>query len=200
MVDNRVVLDIPKNLKYQLVYRLKTDTSIKIESKHKSSEFNIVGKKNLNLKLAFLIKKTFGFRSLLKIVLSNSYIYYTCFNREIVSYGWVQEIKVPNTAPAESKWFRKVIFDEGVNDGGRTAMVLGSIGTYSDYRGMGFAYYSMANVINHFLDVDKQLFYIDTAGDNIAMQKVIDKCGFGRPVACLLRRPMMQRYLMSHRI
>ena len=76
MVDNRVVLDIPENLKYQLVYRLKTDTPIKIESKHKSTVFNIVGKKNLNLKLAFSIKKTFGFRSLIRILLSNSYIYY----------------------------------------------------------------------------------------------------------------------------
>lgn len=65
------------------------------------------------------------------------------------------------------------------------ATVIGPVWTQPSSRGMGFATFGVARLLNAIRSIGLTRFYIDTAEDNIAMQKVISRCGFGEPIGVL---------------
>jgi GNAT superfamily N-acetyltransferase len=65
--------------------------------------------------------------------------------------------------------------------------VIGPIWTAEHLRGRGIATLALKQALNALMQRGLRIFYIDTAGDNLASQRVIAKCGFGPPVALYIR-------------
>jgi len=63
------------------------------------------------------------------------------------------------------------------------AVVIGTVSTDPKRRGEGLATRSIKVAMNAMIGRGLTVFYIDTRGDNIAMQRSIEKLGFGRPVS-----------------
>ena len=59
-----------------------------------------------------------------------------------------------------------------------SAVVIGPVWTGEVYRGKGLASWLLCNSINNMLRYNLKMFYVDTASDNTAMLKVIEKLGF----------------------
>ena len=66
-------------------------------------------------------------------------------------------------------------------------IVLGSVWTSPQERGQGLATGITASSMNHMFARGCATFRIDTAEDNLPMQSVIQKCGFGPPVSSFER-------------
>lgn len=67
------------------------------------------------------------------------------------------------------------------------AAVIGPIWTSSQARGRGIATFAVSHAINKLIDRDYTTIYIDTSLDNEPCLRVIEKCGFGRPIATYIR-------------
>ncbi len=63
-------------------------------------------------------------------------------------------------------------------------VVIGPIMTDARFRGRGYATLALMRVMNALITEGSRVFWIDTSEDNIPCQKVINKCGFGKPVEC----------------
>jgi GNAT superfamily N-acetyltransferase len=67
------------------------------------------------------------------------------------------------------------------------AAVFGPMATLPDYRRRGHATRALLAAIAEMTARGYGVFYIDTSGGNVAARRVIEKCGFGQPVASFLR-------------
>ena len=63
------------------------------------------------------------------------------------------------------------------------AAIVGPVETVSAFRGRGLATAGLSAVIQAMAVRGVQIMYIDTADTNFAMQRVIERCGFGKPVS-----------------
>ena len=61
------------------------------------------------------------------------------------------------------------------------AVVLGPVWTDVEARGKGLASGLLRSAMNRHIREGRRVFYIDTSQKNVAMQKVIEGCGFGEP-------------------
>ena len=66
-------------------------------------------------------------------------------------------------------------------------VVIGPMVTTPPMRGQGLASYGIQEAMNAMLGRGHRVFYINTSTVNLASQRVIAKCGFGRPVAVIPR-------------
>lgn len=67
------------------------------------------------------------------------------------------------------------------------AVVIGMVNTDSKRRGEGLATRSIMVAMNVMIERGHTQFYIETRRDNIAMQRSIEKLGFGQPISNCLR-------------
>ncbi len=67
------------------------------------------------------------------------------------------------------------------------AVVVGPIWTDPDLRGRGLATGALMAAMEELRRRGRTLFYIDTSGENLPSQRVIEKCGFGPPLALYVR-------------
>jgi len=65
--------------------------------------------------------------------------------------------------------------------------VIGPVWTYPELRGKGLAVFGMKSAINALIQRGFRIFYVDTSEQNLSMQGVIAKCGFGNPVGSFER-------------
>jgi RimJ/RimL family protein N-acetyltransferase len=63
------------------------------------------------------------------------------------------------------------------------AVVISGISTDPKRRGEGFATRSIMVAMNAMIERGQTQFYIDTRKDNVAMQRSIEKLGFGQPIS-----------------
>lgn len=63
------------------------------------------------------------------------------------------------------------------------AVVIGPVETVPGFRGKGLATVGLTAVVAAMARKGCRIMYIDTADTNVPMQRVIEKCGFGRPVS-----------------
>jgi hypothetical protein len=69
------------------------------------------------------------------------------------------------------------------------AAVIGPVMTQPAYRNRGLAYSCLASSINRVVQTGMFILYIDTSEQNLPMQKVIARCGFGVSVREYERGP-----------
>ena len=62
-------------------------------------------------------------------------------------------------------------------------VVVGPIQTDERVRGCGYAALALKSVINELMVRGNRVFWIDTSEINLPSQRVIEKCGFGKPVS-----------------
>jgi L-amino acid N-acyltransferase YncA len=73
-------------------------------------------------------------------------------------------------------------------------VVIGPMATTPPLRGRGLAAYGIQGAMNAMLRRGHRVFYINTSPANLASRRVIDKCGFGQPIAVIPRtRPGTDR-------
>jgi L-amino acid N-acyltransferase YncA len=72
-------------------------------------------------------------------------------------------------------------------------VVIGPMATTPPMRGRGLASYGIQEAMNAMLGRGHRVFYINTSPANLASQRVIDKCGFGQPIAAILRHAPRER-------
>jgi len=63
------------------------------------------------------------------------------------------------------------------------AAVVGPVETNPEFRGRGLATTGLASIVAAMAKKGFKIQYIDTADTNHPMQRVIEKCGFGKPVS-----------------
>ncbi len=61
-------------------------------------------------------------------------------------------------------------------------IVVGPVWTSPAARGQGYAAVSLMFAANRLLELGFTTLWVDTSEDNVAMQRVLQKCGFGEPV------------------
>ena len=70
---------------------------------------------------------------------------------------------------------------------GPDEIAIGPIMTLKSWRGLGLATFAMKSTINALLQRGYKVFYVNANCENIASQKVMEKCGFGLPVGVYIR-------------
>ena len=167
-----VDLEIPRNITYQLVYRL-----------IKNEPFDLLPIEAANFRYISSFKDIFPYyqilythfglmssiKMVLKILSSERNFYFVYMNQQVVHSGWITFSK------CKYYWI-----DYG-------SAVVGPIWTSEAARGLGLATYALKSTINVLMEKKISIFYIDTSNSNIACQQVISKCGFGKAVAVYLR-------------
>jgi len=104
-------------------------------------------------------------KTLARLLTRGRTFYGAVHGRRLVSYGYVTMSKC-----------RHYRVDAG-------SAVIGPVWTAGDLRGRGLATASLQYALNVMRDSGIRVFYIDTSEKNAAMQGVLAKCGFGKPIA-----------------
>ena len=119
------------------------------------------------------IKRIFGLfgliKACLKVATPSREFYCLTVGEDVVNYGWLTFSRC-----------RQYHIEPG-------DIVIGPVWTNPDYRGKGMATIGLNSAANAMIERKHYVFFIDAAEDNLAMQKVIAKCGFG-PVIRTYRR------------
>ena len=158
--------------RWQMVYRQVLEKFLAV-AKRKETEFVLFKNPVLFLMFAQPLLKLMGtsgyLRSLVKLITVRRSFYCVFLKEEAVATGW-----------CTTSFCRHYPVEPG-------AVVVGPIWTSPDVRRRGLATFALKNAINCHRMSGHRVFYIDTSTDNPASQKVIEKCGFGRPVKYLPR-------------
>ena len=167
-----ITLSVPSNRRYQLVYRQERSERFAAEMPE-GVEFRFLSAPVDLLARFGPAWRLFGLagaaKACLKLATPSRSLYCLMLHGAIVNYGWVM---------LSSCGYYRVE---------RGDAVIGPVWTDPSHRGEGLATLGLRSAINAWLGRGSRVFFIDTAGDNLAMQAVIAKCGFGPPVALYLR-------------
>jgi hypothetical protein len=164
--------DVEMNTMRQLVYRQERYEPFIVPDIPEIS-FLFCDSLSGGLRIAGALHRQFGMAGVLKALaklLSGRRKFY-CLLKEgkIVSHGW-----------ANISFCRH--YKVQPND-----VVIGPVWTEPEFRNMGFSSYALKKVMNEMMAAGSKTFFVDTAEDNIPMQKVIVGCGFGAPESAYSR-------------
>lgn len=175
MEHSEVILKIPAGHPYQLVYRMERSDPF-VDGAPAGVQLTLLSSPSQILRLAAGLWSWFGLSGLvktcLKLLARDRFLYVAQRDGRVVHSGWLRVGQCRH-------------YPVGANE-----VVIGPVATASECRGMGIATAALRYAVNRMLAQGHTAFYIDTAGDNFSMQKVIAKCAFGAPIACNLRDPV----------
>lgn len=166
-----VELAVPAGLPYQLIYRMRRDTPFAVAERDDVSFHYVAGVWPFVALAAEVCRVVGGvewLRGVLRMVVGRRF-YCVLRNGEVLHHGWANV--------AVCRHYRV----------GPGEVVIGPIWSAPAARGMGLATYATRQAINHLIGEGWSVFYIDTAWDNLACQKVIARCGFGPAMGCMPR-------------
>jgi GNAT superfamily N-acetyltransferase len=167
-----IALRIPESLGFQLIYRQERADLFAMEER-KGLEFIFLSWPGAALRHLARLQRCLGwsgtFKTLAKLATRRRFLYLVLERGQVVSTGWCTVGRCR---------FYKVEPD---------AVVIGPIWSAEDARGRGLATYSLKKALDRLAARGHRVFYIDTFKDNYASQRVIEKTGFGAPVALFVR-------------
>ena len=167
-----VTLDIPDQLRFQLVYRMERAIpyEVKLDPKWRFLFLNspLQGFQSFGA-IASYAGKAGAAKSLAKLATPRRKMYMICQGDKAVSIGWCMTGKC---------FYYKIESN---------AVVIGPIWTSDEVRGLGLASQALQLAINELIREGRSLFYIDTEKMNLPAQRVFAKCGFGTPIATYIR-------------
>ena len=108
-------------------------------------------------------------KNLLKVMTNRRLFYFSSDAQEVLHYGWL--------TTGHCRQYRIE----------RDAVVIGPIWTSAAARGRGVATFATKMAINELVAAGHHIFYIDTSMQNTPCLRVIEKCGFGEPMAAYVR-------------
>jgi hypothetical protein len=168
----RVELEVPDQLRFQLVYRLERSEpyTASLDAEH---QFMFLSSAPAAVKRFSKIVGYCGYpgaiKAIAKLISGKRSLYLVSNSGKVVSAGWC--------STGFCRFYR--IEPE--------AVVIGPIWTRAETRGKGLASSALQLAINAQIQKGRRLFYIDTEKMNLPAQRVFAKSGFGPPVALFLR-------------
>ena len=167
-----VELSIPDGLPYQLVFRRLVDEPL-IEVGVKGVKF-VFCQGPLDVvrnwsQLRTLFSFTSLLKSLAKLISPNRQFYFMAQSGKVLHHGWTS-----------TSFYRH--YKVCPND-----VVIGPIWSAESARGRGIATAAIQRVINRLRARGHRVFFIDTSSTNAPRLRVINKLGFGKPIAVYLR-------------
>ena len=156
----------------QRVYRQERDREFQIEP-GEGLQFKLVaGPADLG-SCGTVLRSAFGLvgclKACLKVATSSRMLYIVISEDRIVNWGWIS-LSFCRYYPVAEK-----------------DVVFGPVQTEAACRGNGYATWGLKHAMNALVRRGYRVFFIDTSHDNLAMQRVIDHCGFGAPISSYLR-------------
>lgn len=169
---DRLTLEVPSDLGYQLIYRQTRSERFDV-SDAEGVEFVFLKGAVDGVRHFDTLRKHMGrfgaIKTLAKLATPCRTLYLVMKNGTVASTGWC--------TAGRCNFYR--IEPE--------AVVVGPIWTSPAFRGQGLATYGVQRALNALMEQQRRVFYIDTFKTNRPSQRVIEKCGFGPPVAVSLR-------------
>lgn len=176
MVERReVLLRVPEDLDYQLVFRQERSDPVPLEERD-GCELVMLTNPLAGLKylsrlggyppgryLRLLLRLARGNRIVCLLLRSGTIAVSACTWLGVSKHYWI---------------------DPG-------ATVVGGLWTSPEHRGQGLGFYAFAKMVNAMIERGHHLLYVDTDRDNIASRHIIDHCGWGEPIALYIigRKP-----------
>jgi RimJ/RimL family protein N-acetyltransferase len=170
--ERTLEIEVPEGMNYQLVYRQ--------ERRGKRRESSSVGARFCYLDnpiALLLLRKTIRTRlstsamakAALELASGKRHYYLAVLDDRVVSDGWVSFgfCRHYHVEPDEA--------------------VVGPVWTDPAHRGKGLASFALSRAIDEVLERGTSVTYIDTARDNVGMQKALARAGYGKPVAIFPR-------------
>lgn len=168
-----VSLRIPAGLPYQLVYRKVGAPGPAPPQMAGGTEFLYLRRPPRRISHLKLLTAAFGLggglKAAVKLASKRRSLYVAHGSGVVLHHGWV--------TAGQCRYYRVETH----------AAVIGPIWTSPEARGTGLATACLRRVMGQLAAGGIDSFYIDTAGSNLPCQRVIEKCGFGPPVALYLR-------------
>lgn len=110
--------------------------------------------------------------------------------------GWIGVVRTAAKLMTSSRFFFVILLEGTVAHHGWVTMgrcryypveseaaVVGPVETVPSFRGRGLATAGLSGVMSVMAERGIRILYIDTADTNLPMQRVIEKCGFGKPIS-----------------
>ena len=166
-----VSLRIPEKLSFQLVFRQERELPLQVKPASGLS-FHFIDSVPASLAKWSALKGLLGLAGALKAlakVQRGRIFYFVADEAQVLHTGWVS-----------SSFCRFYRVEPG-------DVVIGPIWSAEASRSRGVGAYGTQMAINALLEKGVRVFFIDTANSNVPCLKMIDKCGFGAPVASYLR-------------
>jgi GNAT superfamily N-acetyltransferase len=163
-----VTLSVPEQINYQLVYRLRRSDPFPAVSVPGYAYHFLAGPGaawRLRRGIAGHFRSAGFLKTCAKLATRDRTFYCLTAGEQLANYGWV--------TASHCRYYRI-----GIGE-----IVIGPVWTDPRHRGKGLATAGLQSAVNSLIARGYSVFYIDTSKDNLAMQKVIAKCGFGPPVA-----------------
>ena len=152
----------------QLVYRHEFHEAFHVLDSS-GAEFQLLGSPRDAFRFSRSLVSCFGLPGFLKVALkqasSRRRLYCIFADGAVAHYGWVSF--------SFCRFYKVQAGD----------VVIGPIWTDDRFRGRGYATLALMRTINELMQKGSHVFWIDTSEDNVACQKVIEKCGFGQKVS-----------------
>lgn len=169
---NTVTLHIPEQVGYQLVYRQERTRPFPVGKRPDAQFVFLTGPRAL-LKYLSVLRPLLGWpgvlKALVKLTTGRRSLYVMLKDGRAASTGWC--------TVGHCRYY--LVESE--------AVVIGPIWSAEEFRGQGLAPYALQRALNVLMARGHHTFYIDTFKTNTASQRVIEKCGFGAPVAVYAR-------------
>lgn len=169
----RVSLVVPEGLRYQLVYRRELEGQL-TPGPGPGAEFALLDGAGAMLAARGSLLRLWGAAGLAKAALKAA-------SGRRLAYLALMEGRAASTGWCSLGFCRHYLVEP-------EAVVIGPIWTDPDLRGRGLAAWAMLSAMEALRQRGRRLFYIDTSGENLASQRVMEKCGFGPPMALYPRR------------
>lgn len=166
-----VLLRVPSRFSYQLVFRQSRDESFLV-APVEGARFEVVGDWLSAVRCFRVLQGLYGglgaLKSLLKVCRGQVF-YFVSDNGVVAHTGWM--------TTSRCNHYRVESGD----------VVIGPIWSAEACRGRGLAVFGTQSAINAMIRRGARVFFIDTSNTNVPCLKVIEKSGFGAPVAAYLR-------------
>ena len=169
-----VTLSVPECIYYQLVYRLRRSDPFPEVSVPGYAYHFLPGPGaawDLRRAMAGHFRSVGLLKACAKLATRDRTFYCLTAGEHLANFGWV--------TASHCRYYR---IEAG-------EVVIGPVWTDPRHRGKGLATAGLQNAVNSLIARGHSVFYIDTSKDNLAMQKVIARCGFGPPLALFWKGP-----------
>lgn len=168
----RLSLEVPAPLGYQLIYRQERRQPFATTAL-RDAQFEFIPDVPSAMKRFGFLRRHLGWGGMLKalarLATPRRTFYLVTKNGVVAATGWCT-IGLCKSYRIEPE-----------------AVVVGPIWTSPTFRGQGLATYGVQRALNAWIERGRRLFYIDAHKTNHSSLRVIEKCGFGVPVALALR-------------
>lgn len=167
-----IILKIPGELAYQVVYRQERGDPFSVRERDNVSFSFVAGPSRLwphRVALRKILGEMGFIKALVKLCTKRRLFYCVLHGQRVAATGW-----------CTVSFCRHYKVEPG-------SVIIGPIWTAEHMRGKGIATHALKQALNALMKRGHLIFYIDTSGDNLPSQRVIAKCGFGPPVALYIR-------------